>query len=120
MFGIPLSDSKLWNLARDLFPDILPIFNELLRQAVFAGGYFNDDTPMRVLSHVKKLRTSIILSILNCGNEVALYFTGQNTARDNLGAILKRRPKALVRPTQMCDASTQSWSADFRVLLCLA
>jgi transposase len=118
VFGIPLSDSKLWDMTRDIFPDVLPIFKELLRQAVFAGSYFNDDTPMRVLSHAKKLRTSIILSILNCGNEVALYFTGQKTARDNLGEILSKRPKGLGLPTQMCDASTQSWSADFEVLLC--
>ena len=58
--------------------------------------------------------TSGIVSILGT-HKIALYFTGNAHAGENLGRILQHRAKELVEPIQMCDALSRNVPKDFNL-----
>ena len=49
---------------------------------------------------------------------VALFFTGQNHAGENLNQLLKRRAADLTKPMQMCDALSRNEPQELQTLLC--
>jgi transposase len=52
--GIPLPASTQWEIVAAVATRIRPVLNELIRQAANGEVLHNDDTPMRVLSLVRK------------------------------------------------------------------
>jgi hypothetical protein len=51
------------------------------------------------------------------GHTIALYFTGQNHAGENLDQLLRRRPAGLAPPIQMCDALSRNPAREFQTIL---
>jgi hypothetical protein len=49
---------------------------------------------------------------------IALFFTGQKHAGENLNQLLQRRAASLEQPLQMCDALSRNEPKEFHTLLC--
>ena len=128
-FGVPLAASTQWELieAASEIPEV--IYERLIDLA--AGGQLlhSDDTPMRVESlrqeisaaqGADKRRGIFTTSILSKVEElqVALFFTGQKHAGENLDQLLKRRATDLAKPMHMCDALARNESKAFQTILC--
>ena len=122
--GIPLPAATQWEIVRDSAGVIQPVFREMIRQAAQGRLFHNDDTTAKILSLIglhesptdsdptefcnrTGVFTSGIVSILD-DLQIALFFTGQRHAGENLVALLKQRASELGRPMQMCDALSRN------------
>lgn len=117
MHQVPLPDSTQWDLAEELTEAVYPAFNALMGLAAQGSLLHADDTSNRVVWLKKQLvsegaeRTGIfstgILSKVD-GHEIALFFTGNKHAGENLSALLKRRKAEHGPPNLMCDALSRN------------
>jgi hypothetical protein len=134
---IPLPAATQWELVRDALPQLVPAWDELLRQAAQGEVLYNDDTTMKILALTGEQRraaaadeqtdartgvfTSGIVATRD-GHFIALFFTGRRHAGENLAAVLAQRAADLAPPIQMADALAANTAGDFDTLLanCLA
>jgi len=128
-FGVPLPASTQWEQIDTASETPAVIYEALIDVAAQGSLFHNDDTPMRVQSLRQQIsaaqgaqeRTGIFTSsILSKVGElqVALFFTGQKHAGENLDQLLKRRAADLHQPLQMCDALSRNESKEFKMTLC--
>ena len=128
-FGVPLAASPQWQLMAAATKTPAVVYEALIPLAAQADLLHNDDTPMRVQSlrleraarQDPDARTGIFTTgiIAQVGPvSVALFFTGQNHAGENLNALLQHRAADLAKPLQMCDALARNEPLDFQTLLC--
>lgn len=128
-FGVPLPASTQWELidAASETPEI--IYETLIDIAAQGPLFHNDDTRMRVLALHKEnplcndedQRTGVFTTnILSKSGEhrIALFFTGQKHAGENLDQVLKHRADDLPKPLQMCDGLTRNHSKLLELTLC--
>jgi transposase len=112
--GVPLPAQTQWDVVREGTKDLLPVYEELIRQAAQGEVIHNDDTPMRILSHLKeneerkkeKERTGTFTTGIvaqSGGHRIALFFTGREHAGENLTRVLSEREGQRGPPIQMCD-----------------
>ena len=117
--GIPLPAGTQWELIRDTYKEIFPIWPELLRQAAQAYLFHNDDTVTKILAVEQQIqeeteqdcgggkrRTGMFTTgIIAQRNDVAiaLFFSGRQHAGENLQDLLDKRPEHLPTPIQMSD-----------------
>src|SRR5581483_2441313 len=112
--GVPLPAQTQWDVVREGAKDLLPVYEELIRQAAQGEVLHNDDTPMRILSHLKenkerkkeKERTGTFTTGIvaqSGGHRIALFFTGREHAGENLTRVLSEREGQRGPPIQMCD-----------------
>ncbi len=112
---------------------IEPVFKEMIRQAAQGRLFHNDDTTAKILSLIglhesptgsdptefcdrTGVFTSGIVSILD-DLQIALFFTGQRHAGENLVALLKQHASELGRPIQMCDALSRNMPEELGTIL---
>jgi hypothetical protein len=129
-FGVPLPASTQWELI-DAAAKVPTVVCEALIDTAAQGRLLhNDDTPMRVQSLRQEIfaatetanqrtgifTTSIISQVED--HQVALFFTGQKHAGENLDQVLKRRSTELQKPLQMCDALARNQPKEFVTILC--
>lgn len=148
--GIPLPASTQWDIVHAAATRVRPAHEELIRQAAQGEVMYNDDTTVKILQLMGKrarepsgfrieevpaspdpnvenrgqrrgLFTSGIVST-NKGRRIALFFSGQQHAGENLADVLARRAQDAGPPIQMCDALARNLPASFKTLLanCLA
>jgi len=134
---IPLPAATQWELVRDARPQLLPVWDELLRQAAQGEVLYNDDTTMKVLALTAEqrraaaadpetdARTGVFTSGIVAtgdGHHIALFFTGRQHAGENLADLLAQRAADRAPPIQMCDALAANTAGDFDTILaaCLA
>ena len=129
--GVPLPASTQWELVKDAAQKLQPVFEELIHEAAQADVLHNDDTTMKVLdltraqlaaaaADAEETRTGVYTSglIATKGERaIALFFTGQKHAGENLAQVLERRAEQLKAPVQMSDALAANTSGDFKTLL---
>jgi hypothetical protein len=128
-FGVPLPASTQWELieAASAIPRL--IYEALLDLAAQAELLHNDDTHMRVQSLRQAIaaangeseRTGIFTTciVAKAGLiQVALFFTGQRHAGENLDQLLRRRLTPGPQPLQMCDGLSRNEPKEFHTLLC--
>jgi len=126
-FGVPLPASTQWKLIAAASPIPQVVYQRLIDLAANGSIIHTDDTPMRVHSLRQEIsekdppRTGIfttgILSRVG-EHQIALFFTGQKHAGENLDQLLKRRASALGIPLPMCDALSRNVSKEFETILC--
>jgi transposase len=126
--GVPLPASTAWEVTEDQVNIIHPIFPELINHAAQGDIVHNDDTTMKILEVMAEINTvspkpsrtgiftSGILSLFD-NHKIALFFTGQRHAGENLATILAQRQQSLDPPIQMCDALSRNTSEEFQTLL---
>src|SRR5438067_12163889 len=110
LLGIPLPAATQWEIVEEAAELIKPARDELIRQAAQGEVLHNDDTSMRVLRLKRETSeertvvfTSGIVSTAE-GCKIALFFTGDKHAGENLADVLRRRAAELPVPIQLCDA----------------
>jgi hypothetical protein len=128
-FGVPLPASTQWELIEAASETPQVIYEALIGVAAQGQVLHNDDTHMRVQSVRKEIaaagseqeRTGIFTTsiISKTGQrQIALFFTGQKHAGENLNQLLQRRAAGLDQPMQMCDALSRNEPKEFHTLLC--
>ena len=117
--GIPLPAATQCEIVSAVAAEIQPAFDELIRQAAQGEVLHNDDTSMRVVAlnraqaraEFATERTGVFTSgIVSTapGRSIALFFTGEKHAGENLADVLQRRATELGAPIQMCDALSRN------------
>jgi len=124
--GIPLPASTQWDIVENAANwGTHPAYRELIRQAAQGNVIHNDDTPMKILELLKEINeqssrtgmfTTGMMSIVE-DRKIALFFTGQKHAGENMTDLLKQRQAELDPPIQMCDALSRNASKEFETLL---
>ena len=128
-FGVPLPPATQWEQI-EAVSEIPELIYEALSDLAAQGEVlFNDDTHMRVQSLRQEIatapeepqRTGIFTTsiIAKVGSrQIALFFTGQQHAGENLNELLRRRATAKQLPLQMCDALSRNEPQEFQTILC--
>jgi len=129
--GIPLPAGTQWGILKKVKPFCVPVHEYLTVEAAQGDVLHNDDTPMLIREHAPPEQhetsdsnasgrtgqfTSGIVSILG-DNKIALYFTGDKHAGENLAKVLQRRAEELTEPIQMCDALSRNVPKDFKTIV---
>lgn len=140
---IPVPSSTQWDLVEDVATQLVPIHEELIRQAAQGDVVHNDDTKGRILELMGNRGREVILAeaagetgmdpdrtgiwtsgivSTNEGRQIALFFTGRQHAGENLLDVLREREEGLARPIQMCDALSRNMPGELRTIIanCLA
>jgi transposase len=129
--GIPLPAGTQWDILKKVRPFCAPVHEYLTVEAAQGDVLHNDDTPMLIREHGPVGQdetsdsnasertgqfTSGIVSILG-DNKIALYFTGNKHAGENLAKVLQHRAEELAEPIQMCDALSRNVPKDFKTIV---
>jgi transposase len=117
--GIPLPAGTQWELIRDTYREIYPVWPELLRQAAQADLFHNDDTVTKILAVEKQImeeaeedntggkrRTGVFTTGIVAQRSdvtIAVFFSGRRHAGENLQDLLDKRDENLRIPIQMSD-----------------
>ncbi len=129
--GIPLPATTQWELVSEAAEHMDPAYIELVRQAAQGEVLYNDDTTMKVLelqgapesdteSGDSDDRTGTFTSGIVAtadGHQIALFFTGQKHAGENLAELLEQRAAELAPPIQMCDSLSWNTAGDFETIV---
>jgi len=129
--GIPLPAATQWELVRDAARLLVPVHDEMIRQAAQGELVQNDDTTMKILELIAQrphdpvcdrkssertgVYTTGILSKVGA-QRIALFFTGVHHAGENLERVLKKRAAALGPPIQMSDGLSHNTAGDFETI----
>jgi len=129
---MPMPASTQWDLIEDLLNDIYPAWIELLKVAPTGVVFHQDDTKGKVLSLIKDNKinpdkkrkgifTSCLISKLEDGRKITLFFTGHKYSGENLNDLIKDYTFE-VPPIVMSDALATNKITAKEVLttLCLA
>ena len=114
-FGVPLPSSTQWEILEETKKKIEPAYEELFRQAAQGSVIYNDDTTVRILELMGKRReklhdppertglytTGIISEVEE--RKIALYFSANRHAGENLAKLLTLRDAWRGPPIQMSD-----------------
>ena len=130
--GVPLPASTQWEIVEKTADKIHPVYNELIREAAQGELLHSDDTTMKILANLQKPKgddeasgkgsfTTGVLAVQD-GRRVALFFTGNKHAGQNMAEILKQRASGLSPPVHMCDALSRNVPKELEMILanCLA
>jgi hypothetical protein len=62
--------------------------------------------------------TSGIISLLEEGKRIAIFYTGRNHAGENIASLYEMRDGEKDPPIQMCDTLSRNMSSEFKIILC--
>jgi len=121
-FGILIPDSTQWALVWEGATLLRPLHGALLRYGANCRNLYGDDTGAKVLHLNRTLpgRTGTFTTALvgeGLEGKVALYFTGEKHAGENLADLLKQRV-AKEPPIVMFDALSRNVPKGVDILLC--
>lgn len=122
----PLPASTQWDEIEKFANHIHPVYPELIRQGAQGDVVHNDDTTMRVLSLSRQIAstdaerkgifTTAVVSVFE-DRRIALFFTGNHHAGENLKEVLQHRAVDLPAPIHMCDALSRNIPKGVALLL---
>ena len=137
--GVPLPASDQWEQVRDAAEQgPRDAYGHLFKLAAQGDLLHNDDTPMRVLELMEKLKrqqplleeaperrgvfTTGIVSVAEGRPDIMLFITGPHHAGENLRTLLQARCEELPPPMQMCDPLSRNMPDGLVVIIgnCLA
>jgi transposase len=107
--GVPLADATQWDEIRKLYETVLPVYQELEKNAAQGNLLSYDDTSNRILEAYadnKAVHTTSFISMLN-DLPIHLFYTSQRHAGENFELMLENRTVAEPFFT-MTDASSQN------------
>ena len=143
---IPLAASTQWDIVHATATLLLPVYDELIRQAAHGEVLHNDDTTVRILELMGErarktppendeldpkrtgMFTSGVLAMragvgsANQDVQIALFFSGRQHAGENLADVLQHRVVELETPILMCDGLARNIPQDLETIVanCLA
>lgn len=112
-FGILLPDSTQWELVRDAADLAQPVMNALVHFGANCSNLYADDTSMSIIEQKRHLagRTGLFTTAIVAEaqeGKVALYFTGEQHAGENLADLLRHRAESVGPPKLMFDALSRN------------
>jgi hypothetical protein len=131
---IPLAASTQWGIVAAAAPNLVPAYEEYIRQAAQGDVVYNDDTTVKILELMGKraakspptddphdpnrtgLFTSGVVST-RAGRRIVVFFSGRQHAGENLSDVLQHRAKELDAPIQMCDGLTRNLPKELATIL---
>ncbi|NNC62978.1 MAG: IS66 family transposase [Eudoraea sp.] len=129
MFEVPMSDSTQWDRVKEVARPCTNIFEELICRSALANLYYADDTGVKILNPGSRLldtknkespkRKGLYTSAILCevGDvKIALYFSGNRYAGENLDGVLGKRPDNLEKPLCMSDGSSNNEPKDAEII----
>ena len=127
MLSFPLSDATQWDLIEQLSGSCYPVFNELIRLAAQGKLIHNDDTPLKILEVITRIKqgeaqrrgmytTGLVARYQS--HQIALFLNGTQHAGENLEAVLKHRAAELSPMIQMCDGLKANIPKTMQTILC--
>ncbi|MEK6655227.1 MAG: transposase, partial [Thermodesulfobacteriota bacterium] len=123
--GLPLPASTQWDIVENMANRIYPAYRGLIHEAAQGNVIHNDDTAMKILALMKHsaekssrtgMFTTGMVSIVE-DRKIALFFTGEKHAGENMADLLKLRHAELEPPIQMCDALSRNRPEEVEILL---
>ena len=131
---IPLPASTQWDVVHPFAMDLKPMSDELIRQAAGGEVVYHDDTTVKILALMGERRCELVedpdrsglytsgFVSTRDGHRIALFFSSQKHAGENLAEVLKRRSAELEAPIQMCDALSRNMPKELETIVanCLA
>ena len=129
--GIPMPSSTQWEISERAADLITPAHEELIRQAAQGEVLYNDDTTCKILDLTKRReqekadgksdgRTGVfttgIVSVGE-GHQIAVFFSGDQHAGENLSDVLAQRAAELSAPIQMCDGLSRNVPTEYETIL---
>ena len=112
----PMPASTQWDLMENLGNILLSVWQALIRVAAEGRLFYQDDTKAKILDFLKEnkknknskkfrkgIYTTGIISELNNGRKIVLFFTGRKYSGENLTEVLSKRDTTDV-PVIMSDA----------------
>ena len=93
MQGIPLADATQWDILKNLYNTVSPVYEIMQKDSANGELMIYDDTPNRILAEQacgKTTRTTAYISVHD-SNIIHLFFTGQKHAGNNADLILAQR-----------------------------
>jgi transposase len=123
--GLPLPASTQWDIVENMANRIYPAYRGLIHEAAQGDVIHNDDTAMKILALMKHsaekssrtgMFTTGMVSIVE-DRKIALFFTGEKHAGENMTDLLKLRHAELEPPIQMCDALSRNRPEEVEILL---
>jgi transposase len=141
--GMPLPSSTQWDIVAEAYPQILPAYEELIRQAAQGHVLHNDDTTVKILELMGQRAKATALAApekddsgqpgrtglfttgvvaTHDGKRIAIFFSGRQHAGENLRDVLLHRATDLPPPIQMCDALSRNRPPELQTIVanCLA
>lgn len=123
-FGVPLPDSTQWDIVMELGERVEAAYLFLVYLGAQGEVLHNDDTGMTILEVLPDPalppdRTGTFTSgiVVQTGaHTIALYFTGQKHAGENLNELLQQREPHAPTPIQMSDALSRNVPQDAATL----
>lgn len=125
--GLPVPASTQWDEIEKLANTAHPVYPELIRHGARGDVVHNDDTTMRVISLAKEIAsqdcerkgifTTGVVSTFE-DHKVALFFTGNRHAGENLEEVLKLREADLPPVIQMADALSRNLPKNLKTIFC--
>lgn len=128
----PLSTSTQWDVVNDAAKKIYPVFEKLKYLAAQGEVIHNDDTPMKILSLLGKLKrgeklhleypkrkgiftTGIVSKVKS--RKIVVFLTDKNHAGESIAEVLRLRDKTRNPPIQMCDALSRNIPKKHKVIV---
>jgi len=114
--GVPIAASTQYEVVAEHYKDFKPIGDELKRQGAQGEVGYLDDTGMKILNQVRLKdpdRTGTFTTGIISTREaiqIALFFTGENHAGENMKEVLQHRSRDLPALIQMSDALSRNFS----------
>ena len=131
LLGANLPQSTQWDMVERVAKPAYRVWQALIRAAAQLDLFHNDDTGMRIQDLKKELRlmkeksSKTRTGIFTTGvvakgadKEIALFFTGNRHAGENLGEVLAHRTADLEAPLQVCDALSRNPAKGMETILC--
>ena len=130
--GIALPASTQWDVVNEAIEHIEPAYEQLIREAAQGDVVYNDDTSMRIMELIGKRaqnqpstdgstqRSGIFTSgiVSTCeSRRIALFFTGNQHAGENIQDVLAGRADERSPPIQMCDALSRNMPKELKVIV---
>jgi len=126
--GVPLPAATQWELVERAAKLMESAHDELVHQAAQAKLVHNDDTSAKILELGSSpheapdddARTGVFTSAIVAENDqhrIALFFTGNKHAGENLADVLAERQAELAAPIQMCDALSRNLPGEMKTIV---
>lgn len=129
MLNFPLPNSTQFKLCEEVADCSYPVIGALETEAANGTLVHQDDTTARILSVILAnknnpgakrtgMYTTGLISKIEEGHKIALFYTGTQHAGENLSCLLEKRLADKEKILQMCDALSANMPKSLSTIIC--
>lgn len=127
LLNFPLPDATQWDLIEKVAQCCYAVFHALKELAANGRLIHNDDTTLKILEHIKKIKEEVYERVGMFttgifadyeGHQIALFLNGTQHAGENLNDVLALRAEDKDDIVQMCDGLSHNIPKTFKTIVC--